>query len=75
VSYTNTTYAACGSCARHRKAIIGLPAHGGWRVVEKATAAREVRPGEPWTFPDHRSMAQVIADEATAGADRAADLA
>jgi hypothetical protein len=24
------------------------------------------RPGEPWTFPDHRSMASVIAAEATA---------
>ena len=65
-SYTETTCEACGSCARHRQAIIGFPAHGGWRVVEKATAARDVRPGEPWTFPDHRSMAQVIAEEEAA---------
>src|SRR5262249_26687175 len=65
-SYTETTCAACGSCARHRKPIIGFPTHTGWRVVEKATAARDVRPGEPWTFPDHRTMGQVIAEEATA---------
>jgi hypothetical protein len=63
-SYTNTTCEACGACARQRQAIIGFPAHGGWRVVEKATAARDVNPGEPWTFPDHRTMAQVIAEEA-----------
>ena len=65
-SYTDATCAACGSCAAHRKAIIGFPAHGGWRVVEKATAARDVRPGEPWTFPDHRTMASVIAEEEAA---------
>jgi len=62
-SYTETTCAACGSCARHRKAIIGFPAHGGWRVVEKATAARDVQSGEPWTFPDHRTLGEVIAEE------------
>jgi hypothetical protein len=65
-SYTETTCAACGACARHRQAIIGFPAHGGWRVVEKATAARDVRPGQPWTFPDHRTMALVIAEEEAA---------
>ena len=64
-SYTETTCAACGACARHRQPIIGFPAHGGWRVVEKATAARDVRPGEPWTFP-HRTMAEVIAEEEAA---------
>jgi hypothetical protein len=26
-------------------------------------AARDVAPGERWTFPDHRSMAEVIAAE------------
>src|SRR5205823_5793586 len=28
-----------------------FPAHGAWRVVEKATAARDVPVGEPWIFP------------------------
>jgi len=27
-------------------------------------AARDVRLGWPWTFADHRSMAEVMADEA-----------
>jgi hypothetical protein len=35
-------------------------------ALEKATAARDVRPGEPWTFPDHRTMASVIAEEEAA---------
>jgi hypothetical protein len=35
-SYTDTTCEACRACARHRSAVIGFPAHGGWRVVEKA---------------------------------------
>ena len=48
------------------KPVIGFPAHGAWQKVEKATAARDVPPGEPWIFPDHRTMAEVIADEATA---------
>lgn len=26
-------------------------------------AARDVKPGEKWTFPEHRTMAEVIADE------------
>jgi hypothetical protein len=37
-----------------------------WQKVEKATAARDAPPGEPWIFRDHRTMAEVIADEATA---------
>jgi hypothetical protein len=63
-SYNETTCAACRACVHGRRngTVIGFPAHGGWRVVEKATAARDVRPGEPWTFPDHRTMGQVIAD-------------
>jgi hypothetical protein len=28
-----------------------------------ARAAREVAPGECWTFTDHRTMAEVIAEE------------
>jgi len=47
-----------------RDAVIGFPAHGAWRQVEAATAARDVAAREPWIFPEHRTMAQVIADEA-----------
>jgi hypothetical protein len=54
------------------EAIIGFPAHGAWRVVEKATAARGVAPGEPWTFRDHRTVAEVIADETAPAAGKAA---
>jgi hypothetical protein len=65
-SYTETTCAACRACAHGRNGtVIGFPAHGGWRVVEKATAARDVDPGEPWTF-SHRSMAEIIAEEEAA---------
>jgi hypothetical protein len=57
----------CGACARQRDAVIGFPAHGGaWRQVEKATAARDVPPGESWAFHDHRTMAEVLAAEAAA---------
>ena len=56
----------CGACARIRDAVIGFPAHGAWQKVETAIAARDVPPGEPWVFRDHRTMAEVIADEATA---------
>ena len=34
--------------------------------VLKATAARDVRPGESWAFLDHRTMAKVIVDEKAA---------
>jgi hypothetical protein len=37
-------------------------------MVEKATAARDVPPGTSWAFLDHRTMAEVIADEKTASA-------
>jgi hypothetical protein len=46
--------------------VIGFPAHGAWQKVEKAIAARDVPPSEPWVFRDHRTMAEVIAEEATA---------
>jgi hypothetical protein len=66
-SYADTTCQSCGACARSRNAtIIGFPAHGAWRVVEKATAARDVASSEPWVFRDHRTMAEVITDETTA---------
>jgi hypothetical protein len=65
-TYSDATCKTCGACARVRDAVIGFPAHGAWQKVEKATAARDVAPGEPWVFRDHRTMAEVIADEATA---------
>jgi hypothetical protein len=65
-TYTSTTCEACRACAKPREAIIGFPAHGGWRAVEKAVVARDVPVGERWTFSDHRTMAEVIADETAA---------
>ena len=62
-TYTSATCKSCGACAEPREAIIGFPAHGAWRMVEKATAARDVPPGESWAFHEHRTMAEVIADE------------
>ena len=62
-TYSNATCKSCGACARKREAVIGFPAHGAWRVVEKATAARDVPPGQSWAFSDHRTMAEVIANE------------
>jgi hypothetical protein len=32
----------------------------------KPRAARDVATGQPWTFPDHRSMAAVIAEDGMA---------
>ena len=65
-TYSDATCKTCGACARVRHAVIGVPAHGGWQKVEKAAAARDVPLGEPWIFRDHRTLAEVIADEATA---------
>jgi hypothetical protein len=65
-TYTDATCKSCGACARVRDAVIGFPAHGAWRVVEKAAAARDVPPGESWAFSDHRTMAEVIAEETAA---------
>jgi len=65
-TYSDATCKTCGACARVRDAVIGFPAHGAWRQVEAATAARDVTVGEPWTFSEHRTMAQVIAEEPTA---------
>ncbi len=67
-TYSSATCKSCGACARDREAIVAFPAHGAWRVVEKATAARDVPPGQSWAFRDHRTMAKVIADEKTATA-------
>jgi hypothetical protein len=65
-TYSDATCKTCGACVRVRDAVIGFPAHGAWRVVERATAARDVAVGEPWPFPEHRTMAEVIAEEASA---------
>jgi len=62
-TYSAATCKSCGACAKPREAVIGFPAHGARRVVEKATAANDVPPGQSWAFHDHRTMAEVIADE------------
>jgi hypothetical protein len=65
-TYSDATCKTCGACARLRNAVIGFPAHGAWRQVEAAMAARDVPAGESWAFRDHRTMAEVIAEEETA---------
>jgi hypothetical protein len=62
-TYSAATCKSCGACAQSREAVIGFPAHGAWRMIERATAARHVPPGESWAFDDHRTMAEVIAEE------------
>jgi hypothetical protein len=61
-TYSDATCKTCGACARVRNAVIGFPAHGAWRQVEAAMAARDVPAGESWGFHDHRTMAEVIAE-------------
>jgi hypothetical protein len=63
-TYSHATCKTCGACARVRDVVIGFPAHGAWRHVETAMAARDVPTGESWAFQRHRTMAQVIAEEA-----------
>jgi len=62
-TYTDATCKSCGACARPRDAVIGFPAHGAWRRVQAAIAARDVPPGQRWAFTDHRTMAEVLDDE------------
>jgi len=62
-TYSDATCKSCGACAHVRDAVIGFPAHGAWRQVEAAMAARDVPAGESWAFQEHRNMAEVIADE------------
>ena len=64
-TYTDATCRSCGACAQPRDAVIAFPAHGAWRLAEKATAARDVPLGESWAFREHRTMAEVIAEEKT----------
>ena len=61
-TYSDATRETCGACARVRDAVIGFPAHGVWRQVETATAARDVPAGESWAFQEHRTMTEVIAE-------------
>jgi hypothetical protein len=65
-TYSNATCKTCGACARVRDAVMGFPAHGAWRQVEAAMAARDVPAGESWAFGNHRTMAEVIAEETAA---------
>jgi hypothetical protein len=62
-TYTAANCRSCGACAKPRDAVIGFPAHGPWRMVETATAARDVPVGQSWAFREHRTMAEVIAEE------------
>jgi len=62
-TYSDATCKTCGACARVRDAVIGFPAHGAWRKVEAAMAARDVLAGESWAFQDHRTMAEVLVEE------------
>jgi hypothetical protein len=64
--YSDATCKTCGACARTRDAVIGFPAHGAWRQVEAAMAARDVPAGQSWVFHEHRTMAEVIAEETAA---------
>jgi hypothetical protein len=65
-TYSDATCKTCDACARVRDAVVGFPAHGAWRQVEAAMAARDVAAGESWTFGNHRTMAEVIAEETAA---------
>ena len=67
-AYSDATCQSCGACAQPRDAVIAFPAHGAWRMVEKATAARDVPVGDSWAFREHRTMAEIIAAEKTATA-------
>src|SRR6266481_5741775 len=62
-TYSDATCKSYGACAHVRDAVIGFPAHGAWRQVEAAMAARDVAVGAPWAFAEHRTMAEVIAEE------------
>jgi hypothetical protein len=67
-AYSRTTCSECRACSRPREAIIGFPAHGSQaKMAEQAhLVARDVPVGWPWTFSEHRNMAQVLADETPA---------
>jgi hypothetical protein len=50
-TYSAAICKTCGACARVRDTVIGFPAHGAWRQVEAATAARDVAIGETMDIP------------------------
>mgnify|MGYP001806376871 CR=1 FL=1 len=52
----------------HRHRAVDQPADGA--VMKKPTASRDVRPGESWAFHEHRTLAQVAADDALSAARR-----
>jgi hypothetical protein len=58
--YSALTSARCDARTEPRTAdqLPGARRSGSW-----ATAARDIPPGSCWAFTDHRSMAQIIADE------------
>jgi hypothetical protein len=58
-TYSDATCKSCGARARARDTVIGFPAHGAWRKIETATAARDVPVGDSWAFRDHRTMTDV----------------
>jgi hypothetical protein len=64
-TYAGATCKSCGACAEPREAVIGFPAHGPWRRVEQATAARDVAVGQSWALRQHRTLAEAIAEEET----------
>ena len=49
-----------------------LPCARNGQAQAEAIAARDVPAGASWAFCDHRTMAQVIADEAAVAANKAA---
>jgi hypothetical protein len=63
-TYSDATCKTSGACVRVRDTVIGFPAHGAWRQAEAAMATRDVPAGESWAFRDHRTMAEVVAEEA-----------
>ena len=67
-TYSRTTCAVCRACAKPRAAVIGFPAHGAQAKKAEIAhlAARDVPQGWPWTFPEHRSMAEVTAEQSNA---------
>jgi hypothetical protein len=72
-TYSDATCASCRACAHARNGtIIGFPAHGTAKRKAEAVTARDVPAGPSWAFRNHRTMAQVIADEAVAAVEKAA---
>ena len=72
-TYSDATCATCRACAHSRNGtIIGFPAHGTAKQKVEAVAARDVPAGTSWAFKTHRTMAEVMAGEHAAAADKVA---